>query len=47
MSNHITFLFVVDLIMSVFISSDKQYLKKKLDSEGILASDQSITNYFL
>ncbi|MEF2968207.1 MurR/RpiR family transcriptional regulator [Paenibacillus sp. M1] len=47
MSNHITFLFVVDLIMSVFISSDKSYLKKKLDSEAILASDHSITNYFL
>lgn len=47
MSNHITFLFVVDLLMSVFISSDKKYLKKKLDSEGLLASDQSITNYFL
>ncbi|KKO54186.1 MurR/RpiR family transcriptional regulator [Paenibacillus sp. DMB20] len=47
MSNHITFLFVVDLIMNVFISSDKKYLKKKLDSEAILASDQSITNYFL
>ncbi|MEK4513157.1 MurR/RpiR family transcriptional regulator [Paenibacillus sp. FSL K6-2524] len=47
MSNHITFLFVVDLIMSIFISSDKSYLKKKLDSEAILARDQSITNYFL
>lgn len=47
MSNHITFLFVVDVIMNMFISSDKKYLKKKLDSEAILSSDQSITNYFL
>lgn len=46
MSNHITFLFVVDLIMSVFISSDKNYLKKKLDSEAVLAREPSITNYF-
>ncbi|MDR0267628.1 MurR/RpiR family transcriptional regulator [Paenibacillus sp.] len=46
-SNHITFLFVVDLIMSIFISSDKSYLKKKLDSEAVLASDHSITNYYL
>lgn len=47
MSNHITFLFVVDLIMSVFISSDKAYLKKKLDSEAVLARQPSITNFFL
>ena len=47
MSNHITFLFVVDLIMSIFISSDKTYLKKKLDSETVLASDQAMTNYYL
>ncbi|WP_018752423.1 MurR/RpiR family transcriptional regulator [Paenibacillus sanguinis] len=46
MSNHITFLFVVDAVMSLLISSDKSYLKKKLDSEGIISSRPSVTEYY-
>ncbi|RCX19642.1 RpiR family transcriptional regulator [Fontibacillus phaseoli] len=46
MSNHITFLFVVDAVTSLLISSDKSYLKKKLDSEGIISSRPSVTEYY-
>ncbi|ASA22523.1 MurR/RpiR family transcriptional regulator [Paenibacillus donghaensis] len=46
MSNHITFLFVVDAVMSLLISSDKAYLKKKLDSEGIISSRPPVNDYY-
>ncbi|NGZ74941.1 MurR/RpiR family transcriptional regulator [Saccharibacillus alkalitolerans] len=46
MSNHITFLFVVDAVMSLLISSDKTYLKKKLDSEGLISNRPRLSDYY-
>ncbi|MDO3408448.1 MurR/RpiR family transcriptional regulator [Saccharibacillus sp. CPCC 101409] len=46
MANHMTFLFVIDAMMSLLIASDKAYLKTKLDSEGLLTGRPTVRDYY-
>ncbi len=40
LSEHITFLFVIDLIFGTLIHSDNRYMQKKLNSDTIIESSQ-------
>ncbi len=40
LSEHITFLFVIDLIFGTLLNSDSRYMKKKLNSDAVIESSQ-------
>lgn len=47
LSNSLMFLYVVDVLYSALLSSDKDLRQKKLDSDALLGSNQIIDNYLL
>lgn len=46
LSEHLPFLFIVDLIFGLLINSDKKYLQRKLDSDAIFESEQTYNQYY-
>lgn len=47
LSEHITFLYVIDLIFAALVKSDSRYMKRKLSSEAIIESSQFWNNEYL
>lgn len=46
LSENITFLFTIDIIVGMLIKSNKKYLQKKLDSDALFESEQDYSNYY-
>ncbi|MGV2881714.1 MurR/RpiR family transcriptional regulator [Paenibacillus sonchi] len=47
LSEHITFLFVIDLIFGTLLKSDSRYMKKKLSSDAVIESSQFWKNEYI
>lgn len=47
LSNNLVFLFVVDVLFSALLESDKGLRQKKLNSDALLGSGQMLDNYML
>ncbi|WP_236896878.1 MurR/RpiR family transcriptional regulator [Clostridium beijerinckii] len=45
-SDNMTFLFTIDVIVGMLIKSNKKYLQKKLDSDALFESEQDYSNYY-